>query len=104
LCLFLANVGGNGLCKMEASNDVFIQFAGAADQQVNNDLFTKHFLANIDRENVELKDVFQTIQYETSQETHLQQEPFFSNGLQRNKKLFLNGTCFLFVVFIISYF
>ena len=95
--MFLANVGGNGLCKMEAPNDVFIQFAGAADQQVNSDLFTKHFLENIGQENAELDDIFRTIQNETYRETHQQQKPYSSNSL--NQKVFLRGKFVILQVF-----
>jgi len=92
---FLANIDGNGLCEMETSNGVFIQFSCAANQTANNDLFTKHLLKNIAQENVDVRDIFGDIAGKVYRESNQRQKPLSMNGLGQQNQFYLNGKCSL---------
>ncbi len=91
----LANVGRNGLCEMKPSNGVFIQFSCAANQAVNNDLFTKHLLKNIVQENVDVGDIFRDIADKVYRESNQRQKPLTMSGLQQHRQVYLHGKYFL---------
>lgn len=91
----LVKVGGNGLCQLKAPKGTFIQFSGAVNQAVNNDLFTRHLLTNITEENVELNDIFQEIGNKVYHESNQRQKPFFASGISQNDSVYLNGKNFL---------
>jgi hypothetical protein len=76
---------------MEASNGVFIQFSCAANQAVNNDLFTKHLLKNIAQENIDVRDIFGDIADKVYRESNQQQKPLSMNGLGQHNQFYLNG-------------
>ena len=79
-----------GLCATESTDGAFIQYAGAENTVVSDDLFTKHLLKNITEENVNIVDVFQRIVdgvYEASNQT---QRPLYINGLKQYENIFLN--------------
>lgn len=83
--------GGNGLCQMMAPKGAFIQFSCAANQTVNNDLFTKHLLRNIAEENVELNEIFEKTVNKVYEESNQRQRPLCINEIKHHQQVYLNG-------------
>jgi hypothetical protein len=83
-------IKGNGLHKIDAAPGSFIQFACAANQTANDDLFTKHLLKNITQENVDISDLFGRIADDVYRESNKKQQPLSMNGLHEHKQVYLN--------------
>jgi len=81
---------------MHPSDETLIQFACAAGQTVSNNrkrkrgnLFTKHLLRNIARENVCITDIFQQIVDDVFWESNEKQQPLSMNGLYQHGEVCL---------------
>jgi hypothetical protein len=75
---------------MRKHSGAFIQFACSANETTDDDLFIKHLLKNIGRENVHVTKVFQDIREDISQQRYSRQEPFFQDGLEKADLISLN--------------
>ena len=75
---------------MEAASGTFIQFACDVNQTTTDDLFTKHLLKNITKENINVPDLFQCISKDVEQESGGKQRPLSINGLEKSKTIYLN--------------
>lgn len=76
---------------MKLPKGAFVQFSCASNQAVNNDLFAKHLLENITKENAEINEVFQDITEKVNRDSNGQQRALSMNGLQPHQKVYLNG-------------
>jgi hypothetical protein len=68
----------------------FIQFACSANETADDDLFIKHLLRNIGRENVHVTKIFHDIREDISHQRHNRHEPFFQDGLEEVDLVCLN--------------
>jgi hypothetical protein len=75
---------------MAKHSRAFIQFACSANETVDDDLFIKHLLRNIERENVPVTKIFQDIREDISHKRHSKQLPFFEDGLTTADLICLN--------------
>ncbi|UJR32438.1 hypothetical protein I4U23_019900 [Adineta vaga] len=83
--------------KMKALPRTYIQFACAPNQKHSvipsrdrNDLFTKHLMNNIRRENIQIVDLFQRVARDVYRESNEKQKPFSTNGLHGYGHIVLN--------------
>lgn len=89
LGLFIANIKGNGLVPMKSLAHTFVQFACSAKETVDDDLFFKHLLRNLNRENVPISTVFQDIAEDVYDERGSEQK-LYQDGLSNVNSVYLN--------------
>ncbi|CAF3297867.1 unnamed protein product [Rotaria sp. Silwood2] len=68
----------------------FVQFACSVDETIDDDLFFKHLLRNIDRQNIHVTDRFRDIIEDVYHRRRRKQRPFFQDGLSDANPVYLN--------------
>lgn len=79
-----------GLKEIDAPSGAFIQFACAANQTTNTDLFIKHLLKNITQENVDISDMFNRVSNDVYRESNGKQRPLSINRIPTKKQVYFN--------------
>ena len=91
--------------------NTFIQIA-CADRQTNenvpvggrNDIFTKHLLENITKENTDIRDIFRSVSDGVRRESNGKQEVLCMNGSQQEfKDVFLNEVKSMYELLYVSH-
>ncbi len=76
--------------EIKSIRGAFIQFACAANEGVRNNLFTKHLLKYITRENINISELFRWIAENVQRESNSKQRPLSINGLRHHQDVYLN--------------
>lgn len=86
---------GRASHKMKALPRTFIQFACDSDHSACDDLFIKHLIKNIGKQNTDIREVFQCISDKVYLESGEQQRPVSIHDLSGFGPLYLNqvDTC-----------
>jgi hypothetical protein len=79
-----------GLHEMKPIKNAFIQFTCAANEGVQNNVFTKHLLKHITKENIDISELFRWIAQDVQRESKNRQRPMSINGLYHYQDVFLN--------------
>jgi hypothetical protein len=88
--MFAAKIKGNGLLEMKTHPHTFVQFACPVNETADDDLFFKHLIRNIDRQNIPIAKVFYDIAENVHQQRHGTRKPFHPAELQNDISVYLN--------------